>query len=357
MFCMVLFASSVNMSVFGSSGELDFLKLSDPMFSIYRNYGFKYNYLSELFESGLGVALDQSNGDCAFDNTREHPKHLLQSAINLRPHFDVEKECYIDDEGYEYHKNSDLFRSTCSNSTDLDTFYDDNVYPYCNWITKQTFDDLCTANMVQEEKCRYYMGVTDTDINKSKSLSNNFPNGYYTRFGSDSNDVEDRKYDTYVPQPGIDLCENTANSYGGNYDIQGYVYDNIFKLEKNIKFAKKSDIVSKQLKKMISSLNNNSIFQYIPGYKTEANKNPDKKFCAITLNDDIVYFGVIIGKYAYRFKLSDISEILNRSGDAENEYLLKTIEQSLNENYDSIVSTTNARYYQDVEIDKDLPAN
>ena len=349
MFCMILFASGVNISVFGSSGELDFLKLSDPMFSIYRNYGFKCNYLLELFESGLGVALDQSNGDCAFDNTRKHPEHLLQSAINLRPHFDVEKECYIDDEGYEYHKNSDLFRSTCSNSTDLDTFYDDNVYPSCSRTTKQTFDDLCTANMVQNEKCRYYMGVTATDIN-------NFPNEYYTRFGSDSNDVEDRKYDTYVPQPGIDLCENTANSYGGNYDIQGYVYDDISKLEKNIKFAKKSDIVSKQLKKMISSLNN-SIFQYIPGYKTEANKNPDKKFWAITLNDDIVYFGVIIGKYAYRFKLSDISEILNRSGNAENEYLLKTIEQSLNESHDSIVSTTNARYYQDVEIDKDLSAN
>ena len=94
MFCMILFASGVNISVFGSSGELDFLKLSDPMFSIYRNYGFKCNYLLELFESGLGVALDQSNGDCAFDNTRKHPEHLLQSAINLRPHFDVEKECY-----------------------------------------------------------------------------------------------------------------------------------------------------------------------------------------------------------------------------------------------------------------------
>ena len=356
MFCMILFASSVNMSVFGSSVELDFLKLADPMFSICRNYGIK---VLELFESGLGIALDQSNGDCAFDNTREHPKHLLQSAINLRPRFDIKKECYIDDEGYEYHKNSDLFRSTCSNSADLGTSYNDNVYPSYSRTTKQTFDDLFTTDMVQEEKCRYYMGVTDTDINKSKSLSNNFPNRYYTRFGSDSNDVisQDRKYDTYVPQPDVDLCKNIDNSYGDNYDIQSYVYDNIFKLEKNIKFAKKSDIVSKQLKKMISSLNNNSVFQYMPGRKTEVNKNPEKKFWAITLNDDIVYFGVIIGKYAYRFKLSDISEILNRSGDAENEYLLKTIEQSLNENYDSIVSTTNARYYQDVEIDKDLSAN
>ena len=45
-----LFNSDSNASNPHAMDSLDFQKLSDPMFSIYRNYGFKYNYLLELFD-------------------------------------------------------------------------------------------------------------------------------------------------------------------------------------------------------------------------------------------------------------------------------------------------------------------
>ena len=113
----------------------------------------------------------------------------------------------------------------------------------------------------------------------------------------------------------------------------------------------KLDFVTKQLNKMVLNLKrNNHVFQYGPGCKTEIYKSPKKKFWVITLNDDIIYFGVTIDECAYRFKLSEPSEILNKMGGLGNGYLLDIIDQALNENYESIISITNAKHLQDIEL-------